>query len=635
MPLKIDTFSNQSGGNAFYKAVTHPLVAEKARNLVVHLQKEGPVAIYDPANQLASFAEFFPLNGLEIAGLFVQDVDHIGRVYRNHAAQPVTTLKDCACKSILIASFDAARLVDHVRHLMPANTPWYSLDALRLPDELITDRQRYLSNLNFANNYAFFRDGQGHHTRVVTANYWGNYGSRDARAFCYLIDENGKKVIDWIEPLPAANASVIFDSAEIRRRFNLPEFIGQLFIHIIGATGHDVVKYALDTYGDDAKVLSCTHDANAWPSDQYAGLPAPADDEEVVLWIQNSHPGEIAAGEIGLNLMGDDCIAYFDKTIPAFGSYKLDVTALLPKARWPQQIEIQAGKHFVRPRYEITSKNGHSRISHPNVERADLKSDKRLAELGTLLGKLHIVPAPVLPLDRFTSLTLPTPMSSAQTHLPIKALVYDARGALAREHKFGNLKRNHANILEINSLLEGQKLESGYGHMELIYDFEAGNEADGWLHGLFRYQDRRSGHTAETSFGAHVFNTVLTYKSEPQSYTGKAPGLSTRLFLRIGTKPYETMCHLIYPASLPWHATSDTVLILTSNKGQEVAKRNVRVPCSGSLLWRVSQMFTEDELRAAGDHAYVIIRDTTCRMFGYHGLINGDAAFSLDHMFGF
>ena len=47
-----------------------------------------------------------------------------------------------------------------------------------------------------------------------------------------------------------------------------------------------------------------------------------------------------------------------------------------------------------------------------------------------------------------------------------------------------------------------------WGHVELIYDFAAGGEADGWLHSLFRYEDKRSGHTAETSFGAHMFNSV-------------------------------------------------------------------------------------------------------------------------------
>jgi hypothetical protein len=30
-----------------------------------------------------------------------------------------------------------------------------------------------------------------------------------------------------------------------------------------------------------------------------------------------------------------------------------------------------------------------------------------------------------------------------------------------------------------------------------------------------------------------------------------------------------------------------------------------------------------------------MVHDTTCRLFGYHGLVNGDLAFSFDHMFGF
>jgi hypothetical protein len=37
----------------------------------------------------------------------------------------------------------------------------------------------------------------------------------------------------------------------------------------------------------------------------------------------------------------------------------------------------------------------------------------------------------------------------------------------------------------------------------------------------------------------------------------------------------------------------------------------------------------------AGNRAYAVIRDTTCRLFGYHGLLGDDGAFSLDHMFGF
>jgi hypothetical protein len=46
-------------------------------------------------------------------------------------------------------------------------------------------------------------------------------------------------------------------------------------------------------------------------------------------------------------------------------------------------------------------------------------------------------------------------------------------------------------------------------------------------------------------------------------------------------------------------------------------------------------MFEAGELEAAGDGGYVLVRDTTCRLFGYHGLLRGESAFSLDHMFGF
>ena len=33
--------------------------------------------------------------------------------------------------------------------------------------------------------------------------------------------------------------------------------------------------------------------------------------------------------------------------------------------------------------------------------------------------------------------------------------------------------------------------------------------------------------------------------------------------------------------------------------------------------------------------SWTAVRDTTCRLFGYHGLTNGESAFSFDHMFGF
>ena len=40
------------------------------------------------------------------------------------------------------------------------------------------------------------------------------------------------------------------------------------------------------------------------------------------------------------------------------------------------------------------------------------------------------------------------------------------------------------------------------------------------------------------------------------------------------------------------------------------------------------------EKRAAGG-GYVLIRDTTCRLFGYHVFLGVGGGFALDHMFGF
>lgn len=637
MPLAIETFSNINGGNAFFKAISHPIAAEKARAMMQQLEQGGGVAVYDPYGQAGTYSQLYDVAKLPLTDYFVQDVEQRGKILGGHSAALVTELKNSKARKLLITSFEADRLTSHIRHLLPQNIEIFSLDALRLPASMLTDARRYLSLVNFATNFVFFRDGGGHHTRLVTANYWSGYGAKAPSLWCRLYDADGKAIAEWQETIGGAQNTVVLDSREIRARFNLPEFTGQLFVHAIGIAGHDIVKYALDTYGDRDDILSCTHDSNSWPSDFYAGLPAPDVDEDVVLWVQNSNPVPIPAHDVGLNVMGESKVAHLPQAIPPYGTYRLSVGAVLPQAKWPQQVEVAAGKYFTRPRYEVFKKGGHQRIAHVNVERADLKPDPMLATLGNVIGKGFILPAPVLPTDRFSSLILPTPMATSQQHLPLTAMVYDAGGQLVSEQRLGNLPRNHAILFDVGQHLEkqGKRFPTGYGHVELVYDFSAGKDADGWLHGLFRYVDRKSGHAADSSFGGHMFNTVVTYKNEPQSYAGRAPGLSTRLFLRVGQKPYDTMCHLIYSASLPWHATSDTTLILFSREAKEIARVNKAIACNGSYLWRVSEVFTQAQREAAGEDSYVMIQDSTCRLFGYHGLISGERAFSLDHMFGF
>ena len=634
MALKIETFSNVKGGNAFFKAVSHPLARDKAAALIAHLRAAGPVAIYDPLGFAEGLAEFHDLDGVDIAEIYVQSVTDLDATVLGRRVQPVTELCDTAVRRLFVAAFDAGRMIEHIAHLVPDGVDVMSLDAMRIPDAMLSRPKEYLHGENFATNFAFFRDAGGRHTRIVSANYWAGYGASAPEMWFILFGEGGEVMAEWSEKLAPGISSVVIDSAAVRDRFGLGDFTGQLFIHATGIRGHDVVKYALDIWSDDGTELSCSHDANAWPSERYAGVPAPQAGERVVVWVQNSHPCPIPAGAVGLSRMGAGDIAWLDDGIAPYATRELDVADLLPGVAWPGQIEIHAGKHFVRPRYEVVDGGGRRRIAHANVERQDLVPDPGIADLGNLMGKGYILPAPILPTDRWRSLALPTPMATCQDELPVAAILLDSSGREVARHRFGRLPRDHGSALDADELVNGD-LTGGYGHMELVYDFADGGAADGWLHGLFRYEDRHSGHAAETSFGAHIFNTVLTYRNEPQSYINRPPGLSTRLFLRLGPAPLDTLCHLIYPASTPWHDRSRTDLILYDGAGAEVARRAVEIPCSGSYFWRYRETFDDDERARAGDRPYIVIRDTTCRLFGYHGLVDGNGAFSLDHMFGF
>lgn len=637
MGLNIATFSNVTGGNGLFKALTHPMAADAARTLIAALRAAGPVAVYDPLGHLEAFAQLHSLEEVDVQAVLVQRVDEMGRRLLGRTTLAVTDLPQCRVEALFVAAFDAQRLLHQIRHLIPEGVKVLTLDEMRLPEKMLTNVRRYLDPLNFATNFALFRDRDGHHTRLMTSNYWHGYGAKGSGMWLCLFDHEGRVLAQWSLDMPDSVGSVVIDSAEVRRRFGLGDFQGSLFMHVTKVAGHDIVKYALDTYGDDPRVLSCTHDANSWPSEFYGGVPAPQADEKVVLWIENSLPIPIPRGAVGLRRIGaEGDTRYLQQEIPAFGTYGLDVAALLPETRWPEQIEVCAGKYFVRPRYEVFGR-GRSRIAHANVERSDLSDDKEYLKAAALLGKGYILPAPLLPLDRFRTELLPTPMATCQTELALAAVIYDASGREMARHAFGNMPRSEMRLLDVNGFLtkSGGRLPSGYGHVELVYDLAAGDKLDGWLHGLFRYHALDSGHIAETSFGAHMFNIPVVYKNEPQSYAGPPPGLSTRLFLRLGEAPLDSLCHLIYPTSGSWHAHSATDLILCNREGVEIAKVSVAIPCSGSLLWRYSEMFDAPTRDSAGPGAYVMIRDVTCRLFGYHGLINAEGAFSFDHMFGF
>lgn len=634
MALAIRTFSNASGPSAFFKAVGHPLVAGALHAFLTGLGTRGDVAVYDPHGHAADLFALHPVPWRPVEHL-VQNLEDVGHTLFGLAARPVTDLPDLPVATVLVADYDAGRAVQAIRHLAGPGTRIVDLDSVRLPEGMLSRPGRYLDPLNFATNVALIRDGHGLHTRIATVNYWSGYGAAAPRLWLRLFDAEGRALATWEERLGPAGAALTLDSRTIRKRFRLPDVAGSLFIHAVGIAGHDTIKYALDVASEDGATLTTTHDANAFPADLYAGVPAPGADERVILWLQNAHPLPIPAGAIRLYRMGGEPSAVWDEPVPAFGTRALDVGALLPGVRWPAQVEVHAGRHIVRPRYEVV--RGRTRIvAHANVERTDLRPDPRLPELAGVLGKGHILSLPLLPPATWRTEVLPTPMATRQRSLPVAALAYDADGTLVARASLGVLARDHATLLDTDALLaETGGLRSGFGHLELVYDFHAGDEADGWLHALARCTHRASGHAADTSFGSHVFNLPVVYRGEPQSYAGPAPGLSTRLYLRLPeAAEVEAMALLIYPASGLWHARSATELALVAADGSTVAREEAAIPRSGSLLLSPAERFGAAAMAQARGGS-VIVRDATCRLFGYHALLGAGGRFSLDHMFGF
>ena len=229
-----------------------------------------------------------------------------------------------------------------------------------------------------------------------------------------------------------------------------------------------------------------------------------------------------------------------------------------------------------------------------------------------------------------TSHGLAQPMAVSQADLPVRLDLFDTDGRMVAQRFLGRLARDHALAVDLDAF---PGLREGHG--ELVYDFRDGGGADGWMHALFRWERRDNGHAAESSFGAHVFNTLMTWRDEPQSYSGPPPGLSTRLFLRLGEGGRRGFAVVIYPASAPWRPVSATRLVLHDAAGTALAEAGLEIPCGGSARVDPWAVFGAEACALAGAEGYVLIRDTGCRLFGYHGLEDAAGGFALDHMFGF
>ena len=225
MVLRIGTFDNATGGNTLYKALTHPRAAQPGQALLAALADNAPVAIYDPGGAISAFAELFSLFEIEIAGVYVPQVERFGSRILDRAAELVPKLSDSGGRSVFVVAFDAERLIAQIEPYLPRGARVFSLDMMRIPPDRLTNRRAYLDPLNFATNFAFFRDTDALHTRLVTANYWSSYGADAVTCWMTLFGADGATLAEWCAKRGPGAGAIILDSREIRARFRLARIL--------------------------------------------------------------------------------------------------------------------------------------------------------------------------------------------------------------------------------------------------------------------------------------------------------------------------------------------------------------------------------------------------------------------------
>ena len=113
----IETFNNVKGGNSFYKAISHPAVADKAKSLVGKLAKSGPIALYDPLGFFSGFDEFHDTSSINFKDAFVQNIEQVGDTVAGLTAKPIDCFNYRSFGALFIVAFDSELLKKQIRHL--------------------------------------------------------------------------------------------------------------------------------------------------------------------------------------------------------------------------------------------------------------------------------------------------------------------------------------------------------------------------------------------------------------------------------------------------------------------------------------------------------------------------------------
>ena len=156
---------------------------------------------------------------------------------------------------------------------------------MRIPETRLTNPRAYLDPLNFATNFVFFASRRAAHA-AGTANYWPGYGAGAVSCWMTLFAAGGEVLAEWCEEFGRSANSDRSRQPGDPRAFPTSGIFRPDF-PACRRCGRARCRQIRPRYLGEADAgnrsrtatLSCTHDANAWPADRYAGLPAPAPGE--------------------------------------------------------------------------------------------------------------------------------------------------------------------------------------------------------------------------------------------------------------------------------------------------------------------------------------------------------------------
>ena len=249
------------------------------------------------------------------------------------------------------------------------------------------------------------------------------------------------------------------------------------------------------------------------------------------------------------------------KRVPPYATWRLDVEeACCPMLAGRSKSKFRPASISCARAMKLFPRNGHARISHPNVERNDLKPDRQTWRTRRAAWQIAYRAR-----AGAAARTISRPRLCQRRCRPGSRICRSKRWSMMRAANWPSINSAISSAAipsrsTSTSLFKGEKLDGGYGHIELVYDFAAGHEADGWLHGLFRYR-RPHRATRRKPVSARMYSTRCSptktnRKAMPARRRASARGFSCAW----APQPYDTMCHLIYPASHPGMTTSDTSL---------------------------------------------------------------------------